>query len=120
VQGAYHASFISGGGGADCPLQNEYESVLEEVKKFEETKGRRPRILVAKMGQDGHDRGAKVIASGFSDLGFDVDIGPFFQTPQEVALQALNLNVHAIGISLQLAGRRTQNNKRSEAPVILW
>jgi methylmalonyl-CoA mutase len=104
VQGAYHASFTSGGGGADCPLQNEYESVLEEVEKFEETEGRRPHILVAKMGQDGHDRGAKVIASGFSDLGFDVDVGPFFQTPQEVALHALNLDVHVIGISSQLAG----------------
>jgi methylmalonyl-CoA mutase len=107
VQGAYHASFTSGGGGEDCPLQNEYESVLEEVKKFEETEGRRPRILVAKMGQDGHDRGAKVIASGFSDLGFDVDVGPLFQTPQEVALQALDSDVHVIGISSQAAGHKT-------------
>lgn len=68
--------------------------------------GRRPRILVAKMGQDGHDRGAKVIASGFSDLGFDVDIGPLFQTPSEVALQALDADVHVIGVSSQAAGHR--------------
>jgi hypothetical protein len=86
------------------------KSVLEAVKKFKETEGQRPHILVAKMGQDRHDRGAKVIASGFSDLGFDVDAVPFFQTPQEVVLQALNLDVHVIGISSQLTGRQTQNN----------
>jgi methylmalonyl-CoA mutase len=86
---------------------DEYDSVLDQVKKFKETEGRNPRILVAKMGQDGHDRGAKVIASGFSDLGFDVDIGPLFQTPQEVALQALDSDVHVIGISSQAAGHKT-------------
>ena len=63
----------------------EYEDSLENVKKFSENEGRNPRILVAKMGQDGHDRGAKVIASGFADLGFDVDVGGLFQTPEEVA-----------------------------------
>ena len=104
VQGAYHASFTSGAKGTHV---SEYESILEEVKKFEETEGRRPRILVAKMGQDGHDRGAKVIASGFSDLGFDVDVGPLFQTPEEVALQALDSDVHVIGISSQAAGHKT-------------
>ena len=67
---------------------------------------KRQRILVAKMGQDGHDRGAKVIASGFSDLGFDVDIGPLFATPREVAIQALDADVHVIGISSQAAGHR--------------
>jgi methylmalonyl-CoA mutase len=77
------------------------------VKQFEETEGRRPRILVAKMGQDGHDRGAKVIASGFSDLGFDVDVGPLFQTPEEVAIQAIDADVHVIGISSQAAGHKT-------------
>jgi methylmalonyl-CoA mutase len=109
VQGAYHSSFTSGGGSGsdDCPLLDEYDSVLDQVKKFKETEGRNPRILVAKMGQDGHDRGAKVIASGFSDLGFDVDIGPLFQTPQEVALQALDSDVHVIGISSQAAGHKT-------------
>lgn len=109
VQGAYHSSFTSGGGSGeeDCPLLDEYDSILEEVKRFKETEGRNPRILVAKMGQDGHDRGAKVIASGFSDLGFDVDIGPLFQTPEEVALQALDSDVHVIGISSQAAGHKT-------------
>jgi methylmalonyl-CoA mutase len=70
---------------------------------FEENDGRRPRILVAKMGQDGHDRGQKVIASAFADLGFDVDIGPCSQTPEEVARQAIENDVHIIGIS-SLAG----------------
>eukprot|EP00804_Cyclotella_cryptica_P027422 CCRYP_008838-RB/>CCRYP_008838-RB protein AED:0.05 eAED:0.05 QI:516/1/1/1/0.83/0.85/7/1477/700 len=104
VQGAYGASFTTAG---KSDSESEYRHVLDEVKKFEEREGRRPRILVAKMGQDGHDRGAKVIASGFSDLGFDVDIGPLFQTPQEVALQALDSDVHVIGISSQAAGHKT-------------
>lgn len=82
VQGAYHSSFNTG---SKDDLQKEYEDVLKHVEDFEKTEGRRPRILVAKMGQDGHDRGAKVIASGFSDLGFDVDVGPLFQTPAEVS-----------------------------------
>jgi len=69
--------------------------------------GRRPRILVAKMGQDGHDRGAKVISSGFADLGFDVDVGPLFQTPAEVARQAIDGDVHVIGVSSQAAGHKT-------------
>jgi methylmalonyl-CoA mutase len=86
---------------------DEYDSILDQVKTFNETEGRNPRILVAKMGQDGHDRGAKVIASGFSDLGFDVDVGPLFQTPEEVALQALDSDVHVIGISSQAAGHKT-------------
>ena len=77
---------------------------------FEEQHGRRPRILVAKMGQDGHDRGAKVIASGFADLGFDVDVGPLFQTPEEVARQAIDSDVHVVGISSQAAGRKKKKN----------
>ncbi|KAL7472519.1 hypothetical protein ACHAXS_012876 [Conticribra weissflogii] len=105
VQGAYGASFTNDHSKKDS--ESEYEDVLNEVKKFEEKEGRRPRILVAKMGQDGHDRGAKVIASGFSDIGFDVDIGPLFQTPEEVALQALDSDVHVIGISSQAAGHKT-------------
>lgn len=109
VQGAYSASFTSAtGSGAGKTIYNkEYEDILDEVKIFEENEGRRPRILVAKMGQDGHDRGAKIIASGFSDLGFDVDVGPLFQTPEEVALQALDSDVHVIGISSQAAGHKT-------------
>lgn len=102
VQGAYNSSFRANHDG-----QAEYDSVLEEVSRFEETEGRRPRILVAKIGQDGHDRGAKVIASGFSDLGFDVDVGPLFQTPEEVAIQAIDSDVHVIGISSQAAAHRT-------------
>lgn len=104
VQGAYSSSFRNEG---PANKNDEYERVLGRVKAFETREGRRPRILVAKMGQDGHDRGAKVIASGFSDLGFDVDVGPLFQTPEEVALQAIDSDVHVIGISSQAAGHRT-------------
>jgi methylmalonyl-CoA mutase len=102
VQGAYSSSFTARGG-----PNEEYEQLLQRVQDFEKKEGRRPRILVAKMGQDGHDRGAKVIASGFSDFGFDVDVGPLFQTPEEVAVQALDSDVHVIGISSQAAGHRT-------------
>ncbi|MBL8659020.1 MAG: cobalamin-dependent protein, partial [Rhodospirillales bacterium] len=77
------------------------------VDDFEANDGRRPRILVAKMGQDGHDRGQKVIASAFADLGFDVDIGPLFQTPAEVARQAVENDVHVIGASTLAAGHLT-------------
>ncbi len=81
--------------------------VQELVKCFEEREGRRPRILVAKMGQDGHDRGAKVIAAGFADLGFDVDLAPLFQTPEEVARQAVDADVHVVGISTLAGGHKT-------------
>ncbi len=74
---------------------------------FEQNEGRRPRILVAKMGQDGHDRGAKVIATAFADLGFDVDVGPLFQTPEETARQAVENDVHIIGMSSLAAGHKT-------------
>lgn len=77
------------------------------VDAFEEAEGRRPRILVAKMGQDGHDRGQKVIASAFADLGFDVDVGPLFQTPAEVARQAVEADVHIVGVSSLAAGHLT-------------
>lgn len=102
VQGAYNSSFHDAPDGGV-----EYDQVMAEVAKFEETEGRRPRILVAKIGQDGHDRGAKVIASGFSDLGFDVDVGPLFQTPEEVVIQAIDSDVHVIGISSQAAAHST-------------
>eukprot|EP00985_Skeletonema_marinoi_P020691 scaffold12368_cov149-Skeletonema_marinoi.AAC.2 len=107
VEGAYGASFNNANSSNNDNVDSEYDHVLNEVKKFAENEGRRPRILVAKMGQDGHDRGAKVIASGFSDLGFDVDIGPLFQTPEEVAVQALDSDVHVVGISSQAAGHKT-------------
>jgi methylmalonyl-CoA mutase len=77
------------------------------VERFEAAEGRRPRILIAKMGQDGHDRGQKVIASAFADLGFDVDIGPLFQTPEEVARQAVENDVHVVGASSLAAGHLT-------------
>merc|ERR1711997_194148 len=86
---------------------SEINAIVEAVTKFEEKIGRLPRILVAKMGQDGHDRGAKVIATGFSDLGFDVDIGPLFQTPEEVAQQAVDADVHVVGVSSLAAGHKT-------------
>jgi methylmalonyl-CoA mutase len=81
--------------------------VLELVAAFEQDEGRRPRILVAKIGQDGHDRGQKVIASAFADLGFDVDIGPLFATPGEAARQAVENDVHVIGVSSLAAGHLT-------------
>lgn len=82
-------------------------TILKLVEAFEENDGRRPRILVAKMGQDGHDRGQKVIASSFADLGFDVDIGPLFQTPEEAARQAVENDVHMVGVSSLAAGHLT-------------
>ena len=80
------------------------KSLLDEFMQLE---GRRPRIMIAKMGQDGHDRGAKVIASSFADIGFDVDIGPLFQTPQEAAKQAIENDVHIVGVSSLAAGHKT-------------
>jgi methylmalonyl-CoA mutase len=85
----------------------EFEQVRKEVEAFAAAEGRRPRILVAKLGQDGHDRGAKVIATGFADLGFDVDMGPLFQTPEEAAREAVENDVHVVGVSSQAAGHKT-------------
>ncbi|MCK5575059.1 MAG: cobalamin-dependent protein, partial [Sphingomonadales bacterium] len=82
-------------------------AVRERISSFVECEGRNPRILVAKMGQDGHDRGQKVVASGYADLGFDVDIGPLFQTPAEVARQAVENDVHVVGASSLAAGHLT-------------
>jgi methylmalonyl-CoA mutase len=83
------------------------EAARRLAEEFEEAEGRRPRILVAKMGQDGHDRGQKVIATAFADLGFDVDVGPLFQTPEEVARQAVEADVHVIGVNSLAAGHLT-------------
>ena len=83
------------------------DRVLKSVAEFETQEGRRPRILVAKIGQDGHDRGQKVIATAFADLGFDVDIGPLFATPEEAARQAVENDVHIVGISTLAAGHLT-------------
>jgi methylmalonyl-CoA mutase len=84
-----------------------FDEAIKLADRFAEQEGRRPRILVAKMGQDGHDRGAKVIATSFADLGFDVDIGPLFQTPAEVAMQAAENDVHILGVSSLAAGHKT-------------
>lgn len=84
-----------------------YQKAQDKIEQFSRHEGRQPRIMIAKLGQDGHDRGARVIATGFSDLGFDVDIGPLFQTPEEAARQAIENDVHVIGISSQAAGHKT-------------
>ncbi|XP_071812126.1 methylmalonyl-CoA mutase, mitochondrial-like [Apostichopus japonicus] len=98
VSGAYKSEY-----GED----KEIEACIKRVEEFMNKEGRRPRCLVAKMGQDGHDRGAKVVATSFADLGFDVDIGPLFQTPVEVAQQAIDADVHIIGVSTLAAGHKT-------------
>jgi methylmalonyl-CoA mutase len=98
---------ISGVYGAQYEGDNEFGAIRGEVEAFAKEEGRRPRMLVAKMGQDGHDRGAKVIATAFADLGFDVDIGALFQTPEEVAKDAVDADVHVIGVSSQAAGHLT-------------
>jgi methylmalonyl-CoA mutase len=87
--------------------QEAYQAVVKRAESFAAKVGRQPRILVAKMGQDGHDRGAKVVASSFADLGFDVDLGALFQTPEEVAKQAVDNDVHVVGISTLAAGHKT-------------
>ena len=85
----------------------DFMNISKKVEEFEVSQGRRPRLLVVKMGQDGHDRGAKVIATAFADLGFDVDVGPMFQTPEEAARQAIENDVHIVGVSSQAAGHKT-------------
>jgi methylmalonyl-CoA mutase len=104
VRGAYSKEAMTKSGDKG---KNEFEAALDVVKSFAKKEGRNPRILVAKMGQDGHDRGAKVIASGFADLGYDVDVGGLFQTPEEVARQAIDNDVHVVGVSSLAAGHKT-------------
>ena len=101
VHGAYQEEFT------DDSKSTEFQDVVERVKKFEQTTGRRPRVYIAKMGQDGHDRGAKVVATGMADMGFDVDVGPLFQTPAEAARAAVDADVHAVGCSSLAAGHKT-------------
>ncbi|MFN8349995.1 MAG: methylmalonyl-CoA mutase [Flavobacteriales bacterium] len=98
---------ISGVYSAESMQDPEMKEAMRLADEFAKAEGRRPRILVAKMGQDGHDRGAKVIATSFADIGFDVDIGPLFQTPQEVAKQAIENDVHVLGISSLAGGHKT-------------
>ena len=98
---------ISGVYGSAYAGDENFAKIQSEIECFQTSEGRRPRILVIKMGQDGHDRGAKVIATAFADIGFDVDIGPLFQTPEEAARQAMENDVHIIGVSSQAAGHKT-------------
>ncbi len=99
IQGVYGSLYASVKG-------DQIESLRKRVDDYAKSEGRRPRLLVAKLGQDGHDRGAKIIATAFADLGFDVDIGPLFQTPEEVAKQAIENDVHILGLSTQAGGHR--------------
>ncbi|MDP2365571.1 MAG: methylmalonyl-CoA mutase family protein, partial [Ignavibacteria bacterium] len=98
---------ISGVYSSEYSDKDEIEKVRKLADDFEALEGRRPRILVAKMGQDGHDRGAKVISTAFADMGFDVDVGPLFQTPEETARQAIENDVHIVGASSLAAGHKT-------------
>ncbi len=98
VSGVYSAAYRG---------DEDFDSVCRDVQAFGEQQGRRPRMLVVKLGQDGHDRGMKVIATAVADLGFDVDIGPRFQTPAEAARQAVENDVHGVGVSSQAAGHKT-------------
>jgi methylmalonyl-CoA mutase len=98
VSGVYAAAYDSAAG---------WEQLKGEIAGFADAEGRRPRVMIAKLGQDGHDRGAKVVASAFADLGFDVDIGPLFQTADECARQAIENDVHAVGVSTLAAGHKT-------------
>ncbi len=109
VTGRHNATqrTISGVYSKEYSGQNMIEDVRKLTDKFEQAEGRRPRILVAKMGQDGHDRGSKVISTAFADLGFDVDVGPLFQTPEETARQAVENDVHIVGASSLAAGHKT-------------
>jgi methylmalonyl-CoA mutase len=98
VSGVYAAAYDSAEG---------WDQLKDEIAEFAEKQGRRPRVMIAKLGQDGHDRGAKVVATAFADLGFDVDIGPLFQTAEECARQAIENDVHAVGVSTLAAGHKT-------------
>jgi len=98
VTGVYAAAYDSAEG---------WEQLKQEIDTFAEAQGRRPRVMISKLGQDGHDRGAKVVATAFADLGFDVDMGPLFQTPEECARQAIENDVHAVGVSTLAAGHKT-------------
>ncbi|MFZ8879248.1 MAG: methylmalonyl-CoA mutase [Paracoccaceae bacterium] len=98
---------LAGVYGAAYEGDEDFAAIQSSVENFAEEEGRRPRMLVVKMGQDGHDRGAKVIATAFADIGFDVDVGPLFQTPEEAAQDAIDNDVHVIGISSQAAGHKT-------------
>jgi methylmalonyl-CoA mutase len=109
VWGRHRATIqsVSGVYGAEFDDDQNWAAMKKQIEDFAAEQGRRPRIMVAKLGQDGHDRGAKVVGSAFADLGFDVDVGPLFQTPEEAARQAIENDVHAVGISTLAAGHKT-------------
>ncbi len=109
VAGRYKAVIrtIEGVYKSEAKDKSEFREAQELAKQFAEMEGRQPRIMVAKMGQDGHDRGAKVVATGYADIGFDVDVGPLFQTPEEAAKQAVENDVHVLGVSSLAAGHKT-------------
>jgi methylmalonyl-CoA mutase len=109
IAGRYKATIrtISGVYSSVTKNDSDYERAMELVREFARKEGRQPRIMIAKMGQDGHDRGAKVVATGYADIGFDVDMGPLFQTPAEAAKQAVENDVHVLGISSLAAGHKT-------------
>ncbi|MBN2869252.1 MAG: cobalamin-dependent protein, partial [Flavobacteriaceae bacterium] len=109
VFGRYKANIKSFSGVYSKEIKDDssFKKARELADTFSEQEGRRPRIMIAKMGQDGHDRGAKVVATGYADVGFDVDIGPLFQTPQEAAKQAVENDVHILGVSSLAAGHKT-------------
>lgn len=109
VYGRHQAAdrLVSGAYRSQYSKVDELQNVMKAVDDFASQEGRRPRILIAKLGQDGHDRGGKVIATGFSDLGFDVDVGPLFSTPSEAAQQAVDADVHVVGVSSLAAGHKT-------------
>ena len=109
IYGRYKAVIrsISGVYSHESKDNDSFRKTCEMADKFAELEGRRPRIMVAKMGQDGHDRGAKVVSTGYADIGFDVDIGPLFQTPAEAAKQAVENDVHILGVSSLAAGHKT-------------
>ena len=102
-----HIRSIAGVYSKEISMDKHFLKAKELADKFAELDGRRPRIMIAKMGQDGHDRGAKVISTSFADMGFDVDIGPLFQTPAEAAKQAVENDVHVLGVSSLAAGHKT-------------
>jgi methylmalonyl-CoA mutase len=109
IVGRYKAVIrtISGVYSSESKKDADFAKACELTEEFAKKEGRRPRIMVAKMGQDGHDRGAKVVATGYADCGFDVDMGPLFQTPAEAAREAVENDVHAVGVSSLAAGHKT-------------
>jgi methylmalonyl-CoA mutase len=107
VSGVYAAAYDSGNDGGKGDTMEYWNQLKADIAAFAEKQGRRPRVMISKLGQDGHDRGAKVVATAFADLGFDVDMGPLFQTPEECARQAIENDVHAVGVSTLAAGHKT-------------